>query len=96
MQEYSDKVEDGLLAPGFKPSYSLLFGSSHFYMVFKMIATIYERLLKAKQLIKEKVEEDLEKQDMAKEVIGENGRTLKDLDPDSLATFKQEVSRERF
>lgn len=54
--------------PAFKPGYSLLLGSSHFYFVFKMIATIYERLVKARQLIAEKVSEDLAK-DTIKEVI---------------------------
>ena len=36
-----------------------MFGTHHFYTVFKTISSIYERLVKAKQLIFEKVESDL-------------------------------------
>jgi len=36
-----------LLEPAFKEGYSLIYGTMHFYMVFKTIASIYERLRKA-------------------------------------------------
>jgi len=39
------------LVPSYKPGYSLMFGTELFYYVMKMITTVYERLLKAKQLI---------------------------------------------
>lgn len=39
------------MVPGFKQSYSLMFASSHFYIILKLIATVYERLVKAQQLI---------------------------------------------
>ncbi len=42
-----------LLVPAFKQGYSLLLGSHQFYSMIKMIATIYERLVKAKSLLKE-------------------------------------------
>ena len=67
--EADETVQEGLLAPGFKPGYSLLFGSSHFYMVFKMIATIYERLVKAKKLISEKVQLDCDKDPEVKQLL---------------------------
>ena len=39
------------MVPGFKQSYSLMFASSHFYTILKLIATVYERIVKAQQLI---------------------------------------------
>ena len=38
-----------------------MFGTQPIYLVFKLVATIYERLVKAKQLVRTKVEEDLAK-----------------------------------
>ncbi len=36
-----------ILLPAFKEGYSLLFGTPHFYVLIKLIATIYERFMKA-------------------------------------------------
>lgn len=46
----------------------MIYGSKDFYLVFKMLATIYERLVKAKQLITKKVEEDLSHQEILEKV----------------------------
>ena len=59
----------GLLEPAFKEGYSLIFGTLPVYLVFKMVASIYERLVKAKQLITAKVGQDLEKKEI-REVVG--------------------------
>lgn len=40
-----------MLIPAFKQGYSLLLGSTHFFILLKMITTVYERLVKAKSLI---------------------------------------------
>jgi hypothetical protein len=40
-----------LLVPAYKPEYTLFFGSGYFYILIKMFATVYERLVKAKHLI---------------------------------------------
>lgn len=37
----------------------MLYGSHHFYVLLRQIYTIYERILKAKQIIEQKVDEDL-------------------------------------
>lgn len=36
-----------------------MFGSQNYYMFFKQIYTIYERLIKARDLINSKIDEDL-------------------------------------
>ena len=46
-----------------------MFGTQYFYLVFKLIATIYERLVMAKKLVKNKVEDDLKKAETL-ELIG--------------------------
>lgn len=43
--------QKGMLVPYFKQGYSLFYGSPFCFCLLKMIATIYERLLKARQLI---------------------------------------------
>jgi len=43
--------EELLLMPAYKPEYTLFFGSGYFYILIKMFATVYERLVKAKHLI---------------------------------------------
>lgn len=43
--------QPSVLVPAFKEGYSLLFGSPQFFILLKNIATIYERLAKAEQLI---------------------------------------------
>ena len=82
-----------MLVPEYKKGYSLLYGSIHFYIVFKMFATIYERIVKAKQLIVAKVDEDLSKESI-KEVLkldvgAEEYEKL-------LTIFKKELIEERF
>lgn len=42
--------------PYFKRDYKLLFGSQQFYIFFKQFYTIYERLIKARDLINLKVD----------------------------------------
>lgn len=79
--------DQGLLEPAFKEGYSLIFGTHHFYSVFKTIASIYERLVKAKQLVSAKVDSDLER-DEIKAVVNKEGQEL--------ATFKQKAKVERF
>ena len=49
-----------------------MFGTQAFYLVFKLLATIYERLVKAKQLVKDKVGEDLKKEETL-ELVGMAG-----------------------
>ena len=58
------------MLPQYKEDYSLLLGSSHFYIVFKMVATIYERLVMAKRLISAKNEKDLA-QESVKETLAQ-------------------------
>lgn len=48
-----------IFTPCFLPKYKLFFGSQYFFIFFKQLYTIYERLLKARDLINSKVEEDL-------------------------------------
>ena len=57
-------------------------------MVLKTIASIYERLSKAQQLIREKVDLDLKRQDVL-EVVGID-------DPAKLKQFRDEAVVERF
>ena len=57
-------------------------------MVLKTIASIYERLSKAQQLIREKVDLDLKRQDVLEE-IGID-------DPTKLKQFRDEAVVERF
>jgi histone deacetylase complex regulatory component SIN3 len=45
--------------PFFRPEYKLMFASQNYYIFFKQIYTIYERLIKARELIGTKVDEDL-------------------------------------
>ena len=75
------------MQPAFKDGYSLIFGTHHIYLVFKTIASIYERLVKAKQLISAKVELDCERSDIV-ETIGLTG--------EQLTMFKQQTIIERF
>ena len=77
-----------MLEPPFKEGYSLMLGSMQIYLVFKSIATIYERFVKAKQLIKQRVDIDLQRADI-KEVVGIS-------DPAALDDFKEKVCVERF
>ena len=77
----------GLLEPPFKEGYSLIFGTHHLYLVFKTIASIYERLVKGRQLIAEKVEMDLKRSEV-KDIVGLDGKNL--------ASFKEQVIIERF
>jgi len=84
----SQEKLQNLLEPAFKEGYSLIYGTMHFYMVFKTIASIYERLRKAQQLITAKVDLDLSKSEI-KEVIGAKTES-------EMATYRDEVIVERF
>jgi hypothetical protein len=44
--------------PYFRENYNLFYGTQHFYIFLRMFYTLYERLIKAKNLIYAKVEED--------------------------------------
>lgn len=46
-----------VLVPAYKKGYSLLYSTELVYIVIKMISTIYERLLKARQLVETRSEE---------------------------------------
>ena len=46
-----------------------MYGTKDFFLVFKLLATICERLVKAQQLIRGKVEEDLKSKEN-RELIG--------------------------
>jgi histone deacetylase complex regulatory component SIN3 len=48
-----------IFIPYHTPSYKLIYGTQFFYIFYRQIYTIYERLLKAKELIDAKVESDL-------------------------------------
>ena len=52
-QEKIDKESytNSLLVPAYKPGYSLIYGTPHVYVLLKLLSTIYERLLMAKNLI---------------------------------------------
>ena len=39
--------------------YNLIFGTHHFYVLMRQFYTVYERIMKAKQIIESKVDEDL-------------------------------------
>lgn len=41
--------------PSYKVGYSLIIGSYPFYILLKLFATIYERLLKAKSLVEQQI-----------------------------------------
>lgn len=41
-----------------------MYGSYHFFVLIKKFATAYERLVKAKMLIQEKVKEDIENDEL--------------------------------
>lgn len=82
-----------MMMPEYKKGYSLLFGSSHFYIVFKMVSTIYERLMKARQLINEKVNDDMAKESVKAVFKLENGDRVSD---EVFAKFKKELIEERF
>ena len=86
-EKAATRKAQGLLEPAFKEGYSLIFGTNHLYLVFKTIASIYERLVKAQQLISAKVDQDCERQEI-KDVIGLSG--------EELTTFKQQSTIERF
>lgn len=45
--------------PYYKYNYKLMYGTQQFYIFFKQFYTIYERIIKAKDLINQKVDEDL-------------------------------------
>lgn len=40
-----------MLQPAYRQGYSLMYGTPQFYVLLKLVATIYERLVKAKSLI---------------------------------------------
>ena len=47
----------------------------HFYLVFKTIASIYERLVKAQLLIAEKVNQDLQKEEIVQLIEAATGKS---------------------
>ena len=67
-----------------------MFGPMQFYLVFKTIASIYERLVMAHELITRKVERDLQRDDI-KQVIQKS-----DTEMDVSEATKNEIIKERF
>ncbi len=55
MKMQTDQGE--VLVPAYKKGYSLLYSTELVYIVIKMISTIYERLVKARQLVETRSEE---------------------------------------
>ena len=57
-------IKSSVFYPYFKPDYRLMYGSQNFYVILRQIYTIYERIMKAQQLVADKVNEDMkQKQD---------------------------------
>ena len=85
--------EQDLLIPAYKDGYSVMYGTKDFFLVFKLLATIYERLVKAQQLIREKVEEDLKSKENLEliSMAGDDEETQA-----KLKDFKVKATRERF
>lgn len=54
--------ENPLFMPYYKSNYKLLYGTQHHYIFLRYFYTVYERLIKAKDVIEAKVSEDLAKQ----------------------------------
>ena len=52
-------IEKSVFFPYFKPEYKLLYGTQFHYIALRQIYTIYERLMKAKMVIDQKVDEDI-------------------------------------
>jgi hypothetical protein len=44
--------------PYYKKDYSLMYSPQHFYVFFRFFYTFYERMVKARELIAQKVDED--------------------------------------
>ncbi|CDW73125.1 paired amphipathic helix protein sin3a-like [Stylonychia lemnae] len=63
LQSYSkdevNLVQNSPFYPYHKPEYRLLYGSQNFYVILRQIYTIYERLMKAHQLVADKVQDDM-------------------------------------
>ena len=62
MQKYDEDTaitSSPILMPYYRPGYKLMIATQHYYIFFKQVYTIYERLIKAQDLINLKVEEDL-------------------------------------
>ena len=53
-------LEESLFVPHFKKGYSLLYAPSNIFMFIKFFYALYERILKAKDLIIDKILEDLQ------------------------------------
>ena len=70
-----------------------MYGTKDFFLVFKLLATIYERLVKAQQLIRGKVEDDLKSKEV-REIIG---MTADDHETQAkFEAFKAKATKERF
>lgn len=63
LQSYKQDEEgvkaSAIFYPFCKPGYNLLFGSQHVYIFLRQFYTIYERLMKAREIIDEKISEEL-------------------------------------
>lgn len=89
MQEQSS-----ILVPAYKPGYSLMYGTPHFYVQVKMIATIYERLVKAKSLIADETRAQLKLTE--EEALAEFSNERFDMFVSTvLLTFGQQMPNER-
>jgi hypothetical protein len=54
-----EMLRDSILMPYYKPGYVLLYGPDQFFYQSKLFATVYERLVKARELINEKVRQEV-------------------------------------
>lgn len=87
LKESLENLDQAILLPQYTPKYSLLLATNHFYYVFKLVVTIYERLVFAKRLISEKVDQDL---------ANEANSVLISLTQEEQTRFAEECKAERF
>jgi hypothetical protein len=52
--------KDAIFQPFYRPEYNLMFSSQHHFIFFRQFYTIYERIIKAQQILIAKVDEDLQ------------------------------------
>ncbi|MFS8159917.1 MAG: hypothetical protein ACMG6E_06850 [Candidatus Roizmanbacteria bacterium] len=51
-------ISNAIFMPYFQPEYKLQYGTQFFYIFFKQFYSIYERLIKARDLVSSKVDDD--------------------------------------
>lgn len=68
-----DDFEGAMLVPPYKASYSLLFGTLDYFVLIRRIVMIYERFIIAKQLIAEKLAEDINNEKILDQTLKQCG-----------------------